>query len=185
MFWENWAGTSSRPARMVHTVQTEMTSTESGLSSRHLSSSVSTSARDESCTSRSSSESVLSPEVHTTGEADGTRAKHELASHALALEQLLLQARYAKEAAEKELTTVRGALQNARRAVDSFRLKLTTERALAAERAALSQTHAVALAHDESKRRGVLELTATSLKDALGKRDREFKQLRESVTKGK
>ena len=75
-----------------------------GLSSLHLSSTASTSARDESCTSRSSSESVLSPEIYAIGEADGTRANHELASQALASEQLRLQASCAKEEAEKELT---------------------------------------------------------------------------------
>ena len=75
-----------------------------GLSSLHLSSTASTSARDESCTSRSSSESVVSPEIYAIGEADGTRANHELASQALASEQLRLQASCAKEEAEKELT---------------------------------------------------------------------------------
>ena len=99
------------------------------------------------------------PEAHATVEVDGTRAKHESLSQALALEQLGLQARCDKEAAEKELTKVRRALEHARRAIDSFRLKL------ADERAALSESHAVVLAQDESKKRGVLELTATSVRE--------------------
>jgi hypothetical protein len=84
------------------------------------------------------------PRVAVVSNAEVTRRDQELASQAEASEQLRRRASSAQEAAEKEVTKLRGALEKARLAIDAFRRKL------AAERAAKSQSHAAALALGES-----------------------------------